>query len=395
MKTISKIVALFIVVLAFDAFANTADGTIKSFKLHTDNTTCSLPAVLDGNLCIIVDGTERVDESKIRVRVDGTLLEIKPRVISNTRIVIFPLTFAGGKNADAVKDSRELWSRLLGSPFSDSQRVDVLFDVEFSGRALTFDAGDPKITQATFPLLRYEGVWMFLGFLLAAGAVVGVVYLGSGTSALRDRSPLPQLSASERPYSLGKFQMAVWFCLIFVSFIFIWAVTSEIGSVTSETFILLGISAGTALGAVAVDRAKDSPTAPAESELTAMGIRNAQDVKVLRQAQLMGGGSQPAQSHLLTAQPVNGVMPTVDQLVGMYERLTEPFRSTGFLRDLISDSSGATIHRFQMVAWTVLLGLVYVLRVYWNLQMPEFGTNLLTLMGISGGIYLGFKVPER
>jgi hypothetical protein len=41
------------------------------------------------------------------------------------------------------------------------------------------------------------------------------------------------------------------------------------------------------------------------------------------------------------------------------------------------------------------LGVIYVIRVNSDLQVPSLGTNLLLLMGISGGVYLGFKLPEQ
>src|SRR3546814_15367427 len=76
--------------------------------------------------------------------------------------------------------------------------------------------------------------------------------------------------------------MAIWFCLIFAAFVFIWAVTGELGSLTSETFIMLGISAGTALGSIAVDQTKASPAATVEAQLGAIGLQTARDVEKLR-----------------------------------------------------------------------------------------------------------------
>src|SRR3546814_938810 len=94
------------------------------------------------------------------------------------------------------------------------------------------------------------------GFAAAALIVTGVILMGVRSSALRDRSPVCQVALADLRFSLGKLQMAIWFCLIFAAFVFIWAVTGELGSLTSETFILLGISAGTALGSIAVDQTK-------------------------------------------------------------------------------------------------------------------------------------------
>ena len=54
-----------------------------------------------------------------------------------------------------------------------------------------------------------------------------------------------------------------------------------------------------------------------------------------------------------------------------------------------------TLHRLQIMLWTLALGALFVWEVWDHLAMPTFGTELLTLMGISSGTYLGFKIPER
>jgi hypothetical protein len=69
--------------------------------------------------------------------------------------------------------------------------------------------------------------------------------------------------------------------------------------------------------------------------------------------------------------------------------------SRGFARDLLWDGGGMSLHRFQIVVWTLVLGAIFAASVYLDLAMPEFSATLLGLMGISSGTYLGFKVPER
>jgi hypothetical protein len=71
-----------------------------------------------------------------------------------------------------------------------------------------------------------------------------------------------------------------------------------------------------------------------------------------------------------------------------------PRASRGFLNDLLSDHFGISIYRFQLFAWTLVLGVIFCASVYDGLQMPQFSTTLLGLMGLSSGTYLGFKVPE-
>ena len=50
-------------------------------------------------------------------------------------------------------------------------------------------------------------------------------------------------------------------------------------------------------------------------------------------------------------------------------------------------------HRFQMFVWTLVLGVVFVVRVAKDLAMPGFDTVLLGLVGISNGTYLGMIDP--
>jgi ABC-type Mn2+/Zn2+ transport system permease subunit len=63
--------------------------------------------------------------------------------------------------------------------------------------------------------------------------------------------------------------------------------------------------------------------------------------------------------------------------------------------DIVSDANGVSFNRFQIAAWTVVLGIVFISRVYRELAMPTFSDTLLGLMGISAGTYLGLKIPEQ
>jgi len=46
-----------------------------------------------------------------------------------------------------------------------------------------------------------------------------------------------------------------------------------------------------------------------------------------------------------------------------------------------------------MLAWTLILGFVFVAKVLADRAMPEFSATTLSLLGISAGTYLGFKMP--
>ena len=55
---------------------------------------------------------------------------------------------------------------------------------------------------------------------------------------------------------------------------------------------------------------------------------------------------------------------------------------------------GVSFHRFQIAAWTIVLGIIFVTQVYKVLAMPDFNGSLLALLGISAGTYIGLKIPE-
>lgn len=65
------------------------------------------------------------------------------------------------------------------------------------------------------------------------------------------------------------------------------------------------------------------------------------------------------------------------------------------MRDIFCDGDGVSFHRFQMIVWTIVLGVVFVNAVHRDLAMPKFDSALLGLMGLSSGTYVGSKFPEK
>ena len=73
----------------------------------------------------------------------------------------------------------------------------------------------------------------------------------------------------------------------------------------------------------------------------------------------------------------------------------EPLPSLGFLNDILKDNQGVSFHRFQMLAWTGVLIVIFISSVIETLTMLDFDSTLLALMGLSGGTFLGFKLPGQ
>jgi len=66
-----------------------------------------------------------------------------------------------------------------------------------------------------------------------------------------------------------------------------------------------------------------------------------------------------------------------------------------FLQDIISDNDGVAVHRLQVVLWTCILGVIFILRVFINQKIPDFPENYLLLTGISSGTYVLLKTVEN
>jgi hypothetical protein len=139
-------------------------------------------------------------------------------------------------------------------------------------------------------------------------------------------------SSANGPYSLARTQMAVWTWLTLNAYLYLFALTHDPAvEIPVSVLGLLGISATTYVAAAMVDRA--SPGGPPEASL-------------------------------------------------------------GFFRD-IAGGAEVSLHRLQMVGWTLVLSIAFIAEVLNKLSIPDFNPTLLGLMGLSAGTYVGFKFPEN
>jgi len=176
-----------------------------------------------------------------------------------------------------------------------------------------------------------------------------------------------------------------------------------------QTLNLIGISGATGLGSILVGNSKSSGASSEASELQKeLGLPKppqAQlDVKIKGlQAMPSGSLTQPKAEELAKLQESFKMnQSAIDALEAKIAKLNaavspaESYRGGhAWCKDIVSDSNGLSFHRFQAVLWTLILGIVFVTTVLTRMSMPEFETTLLTLMGISHVLYLGFKIPEK
>lgn len=318
----------------------------------------------------------------ISLFLDGIDTGIGPEAIDRKNATV---RFHLERNAD----NKNVWASLLRDPFNHPTRsVDA--SIGFTGGAAVPAADNP----VTFTLLVVYWAWYAWAWLLLLIVLLASFgWLVVKRSVLRD-GPKPA------PHSLGRTQMAWWFLLIVTSYVMIWLISGDRDTITPSLLVLMGISAGTALGSVLIDTRASVDLSQAASDRLALQAaqQNAQQALSMAQA---AGAAAPAdlvvQKNLADAKATSAVADA--KLLAINNTINGVVvvpQSRGFIRDLLSDSEGtAALHRFQIVVWTIVLGIIFVVSVLTNLSMPEFSSTLLATMGISAGTYLGFKLPEK
>lgn len=280
-------------------------------------------------------------------------------------------------------DSDEAWHLLLGRPKSFSRPVKV----SVGSRDDVSVPSDDTIGLIILPKFEFYGC-----FILLFAAFVLFLYLARTGNILRDPNAVP--GTGVRPYSLARFQMAVWFFLVISAYVFMWMITGELDTITPEVLALMGVSSGTALGASLIDSEKKKGAAAEKSRLE--GERAGIQGQLAGLQQEMGTAAdeasrQEAQAALLRLQA------RLAEINAQLAKPTVPVKGEcqGFLTDVLSDANGINLQRFQMFTWTLILGIIFCAQVYQTLMMPQFSATLLGLMGISSGTYLSFKFPEQ
>jgi hypothetical protein len=251
--------------------------------------------------------------------------------------------------------------------------------------------------------------WSMLGTLVLI--VCGLGTLAATTDILRD--PCRRRPEGVEPVSLARSQMAFWFVVIAAAFFFLWIMTGNIATINGTCLILLAIGTSTAIGANAISRGSDQrkdlsdalgKTAHEMLEMTPLEMSVAirartEELEATKKA-LAQSNPNPAQLEeierdleILKTQEAE-IKCFLDKQPGWLkpEIYFWWYRLRTIREDLLTEEAGTyDFHRFQILAWTIILGLMFVWKVFDERVMPTFDTNLLLLMGISSGAYLGFK----
>lgn len=235
--------------------------------------------------------------------------------------------------------TRDAWTHLLGKPSYQDRPVEVSVGIQDE---------HPIASDQTLLLRSIPRLWFWIWAIIFLLLVFAFWLLATRSDVLRDTGPQPT-GAQRKPYSLAKMQAAWWFFLILASYLFIGLISGDYSTtITSTVLSLMGISAATALGSATIDAGRAQATAPAAAAAPADGVAR-----------------------------------------------TPPATRGHWWLDILSDENGVNFHRFQMAAWTAVLGVIFIHDVYVGLAMPNFDNTLLGLLGISAGTYLGLKTTSE
>lgn len=311
------------------------------------------PQTLEGPVVEEVQGDIEPD-ALVRVRVSGLREWVDGGRRSAWRLVphVDGRPIAGAYPSGVSLRDGWLQFHLRITPSNEDAWIDVLSPPTFE-RFVAFSVGleqDDAFASRYAPgadrLVRVIVIrwgWAASAIVLVLACTLGFAYLALRTRLLFE--PLTaQAQGERRRLSLAKVQFALWFFVIFAAFLLIWLITGRLDSLNSSVVATLGISSGTALG---------------ES--------------LLRDANGPTGRSKRASSEVIAEEaPPIGVL----------------------LKDLACDANGASIYRFQILAWTAVLLLTFVSQVYFDLTMPVFSSELLYLLGLSSGTYVAQGAPS-
>lgn len=234
--------------------------------------------------------------------------------------------FSIGKNKK-LKDS-------LSEEINPKNKCQILVDI-FIGT----DRSNKELIHKDFKLIfnksKQTREWwsgITIGLLII---ILLIIILRSKFDILRDKVTA---DIDIPPYSLSRTQMAFWTFIILVAYFVVWYNTGVIIEITGQVLALLGISAGTSIGAYLID---------------------GDDIKNKR------------------------------------DRHQHTNDSKKFIMNILSDENGLSIHRLQNVFFSIAVASYFLYEVWYNNKIPELNDNLMILMGISSGTYLAIKKSEN
>ena len=206
----------------------------------------------------------------------------------------------------------------------------------------SLDSVPSNASERQFKFRVYSWYWALAFFVIYGVFVVMFSWLAGIPNFLRD--PDGPMRDGMHVFSLSRCQLAWWFFVILAAWALLLLTTSSLDTFSQTALILVGIGGGTALLGAAAGKMR----------------------------------TPIANENIVTAN-------------------RPPFFQTphgAWFYDILSDNDTIGFHRFQLVVWNVVLGIVFFQQAWSNFAMPEFSQTLLGLLGLSGATYVGMKLAR-
>lgn len=172
-------------------------------------------------------------------------------------------------------------------------------------------------------------------YIIPAGIVLVGILISFTTDIIRDKT------VPGKPYSFARVQLMWWTLIIVSCYTSYYGMHGTIQQMDSSALVLLGISIGTTTAARIIDNTEDN----------------------------------------------KGVMRNKKQLA-----------RNNMVTNIISDSEGISVHRFQALVFNIVFGLMFIsefLDSEGGNKFVSFSAMELGLMGISSAAYVGLKINEN
>jgi hypothetical protein len=230
--------------------------------------------------------------------------------------------------------------------------ISLAFDVQGLTHTLRTQLGSSLDSTAAgaqqqFKFSVYSCFWLW-GLLLVCVIVLVIFCLvARAPNLLRD--PDGPLRGDRHIFSLSRCQLAWWFFIVLAAWGFLWVTTSSRDTLNQTALIVTGISGATMISGALAGKVRYAVSASKE-DLSKFAV-------------------------VVTDRP-------------------KLFQSGlgAFLYDILSDKDTVDFHRFQLLVWNVVLGVVFLSQTWSDFAMPEFNAMLLGLLGLSAATFVGMKM---
>ncbi|SOE87736.1 hypothetical protein SAMN05446935_8393 [Burkholderia sp. YR290] len=259
--------------------------------------------------------------------------------------------------------------------------------------------------------------WQWVAYILLFLAFGGLVLLlNCKYPMLRDDPTASNPERKGTSWSLARCQMALWTVLVATALFWLLLIYifKLLGADHSDVFKgdlnpnivgLLGISGATGIVSAAVDAQKDSMVQSATLSVrsSARVILNSSR-QILRLLPTVTGpnratgvaGALAHQSLQRLREQRARSTESMSIPVVTIQRNKRTAEHVSFLSDLLVDENGNSLHRLQMVLFTLAFGVYFFVKVGNDHRCDvEISSQALALMGVSSLLYVGFKIPGR